>query len=223
MMFTVGLTGDVGAGKSTLLSVWRELGASVISTDVIAKEQWGRPEVLSAAVRRWGGSIVSGGAPDYAAIADFAFSSREEFEFTNSLIHPLTREAVERELASLRGWVVIEIPLLFEGGLRHLIDCIVYVTAEQTRRIMRNLVRGWDDAEIIRRERFLMSRGDKMKMSNLVLCNNGDMEQWLKTAREWGSIFMQIGQAVEHQGLNPKQNSQPLFNFCREMPKEPQG
>lgn len=203
-MFTVGLTGDVGAGKSTLLRVWREQGATVISADAIAKKQWDRPEVIGAAIRRWGDCIVSGGLPDYAKIAGFAFSDRDEFEFTNSLIHPFTIDAVDRELSALSGWVVVEIPLLFESGVRHKFDYVVYATADRALRIKRNAVRGWDDAEITRRENFLMNPDEKMKMSDLVLCNDGDIDRWVKTAHECGIRFLRMAEASEHRDVDSK-------------------
>ena len=207
-MFTVGLTGDVGAGKSTLLRVWRELGAAVISADAIAKRQWDRPEVIGAAIRRWGEGILSDGLPDYAKIAGFAFSDRDEFEFTNALIHPFTMDAIDRELEALGGWVVVEIPLLFESGAAHRFDYIVYATADLSQRVRRNAARGWDDAEIERRERFLMSPEEKMRMSDLVLRNDGDIEEWLKSAHEWGIRFMQMAEAAERSEPNSKQNLQ---------------
>ena len=191
-MLRVALTGDVGAGKSTLLREWSTLGASVINTDSIAKEQWSRAEVISAAAARWGDSIITDGEPDYARIAGFAFSDGEEFNFVNSLIHPFTIAEVDRRLASLRGWVVVEVPLLFESGMHHGFDCVVYVTASDSLRVARNTVRGWSGDEIERRERFLMPREDKERLSDIVLNNDGDRDLWLKRAGEWGSLFRRM-------------------------------
>ncbi|MDR1514319.1 MAG: dephospho-CoA kinase [Synergistaceae bacterium] len=185
-MLTVAVTGDVGAGKSHLVNIWASLGASVIDADAAAKAQWSRPEVLNSAVRRWGNGVLRDGAADFREIARCAFSDEDEYRFMNSLIHPGTRADISRAAASLRGLVVLEIPLLFESGGFGWADCIVYVSAPHDQRVRRNAVRGWDEEEIARRERFLSSRDEKMGKSDMVFVNDGDINRWEAKAHEWG-------------------------------------
>jgi dephospho-CoA kinase len=197
-MLTVVVTGDVGAGKSTLVKIWDSLGATVISADMTAKSQWSKPEVMSEAVARWGSEVSKGGAADFSAIARRAFENEEEYRFMNSLIHPGTAADIRRVSASLRGLVVIEIPLFFEaGGLGDLADYIVYVSAPRNIRAQRNAARGWDEDEIARRERFMMEAEEKKKKSNLVLSNDGDAKRWETVSRERGEKLMAMASAYE--------------------------
>lgn len=197
-MFVVGLTGDVGAGKSTLVDVWRSLGANVIDADEIAKEQWRRQDVLKSAAARWGAGIVKeDGSADFAAIAGIAFADEAEYAYMNHLIHPGTRAEMGRRVANLRGWIVAEIPLLFEAGRHEWIDYVVYVTAPHERRVRRNTIRGWDEGEIGRRERFLKDSADKQTMSDLVLSNEGDMGSWTQTAERCGCLFLEMAAVCE--------------------------
>ncbi|MDR1915991.1 MAG: dephospho-CoA kinase [Synergistaceae bacterium] len=196
-MFTVALTGEVGAGKSSVARVWKSLGAHVIDTDLIAKEQWQRPEIMMAARRRWGDDLIRDGIPDYSKIAERAFENGEEHDFTNRLIHPGAIESTARMMRGLRGWVTLEIPLLFESGWLDLIDCIICVTAPDDLKAARNSVRGWGNDEIRRREKFMIDMAKKQAMSDIVLCNSGSMESWETQARELGLLMRSMAWVYE--------------------------
>ncbi len=192
-MLTVALTGDVGAGKSTVARVWRDMGACVIDADAVAKRQWLRPEVMEQAVARWGDSVRrADGSPDYAAIARHAFQNEEEHAFTNALIHPGARTDLTCAAKAGNGWIVAEIPLLFESGMHDWIDCVAYAAAPIERRIERNAVRGWDAQEILRRERLLLPSAEKQARADFVLFNDGDLEAWKAEARRLGALFLRM-------------------------------
>lgn len=196
-VFTVGLTGDVGAGKSTVVRVWRALGANTIDADAIAKEEWHKPEIARLMTARWGDRVLTDGHPDYAKIAAVAFSNEEEYRFTNALIHPGTRAEISRRANALRGWIVAEIPLLFEAGRHDWIDCVVCVAAPRERRVAQNAFRGWDDDEIRRRERFLIDGEEKRRMSEVVMTNNGTLEAWREQAEARGKLFRRMSGVCE--------------------------
>ena len=196
-MFVVGLTGDVGAGKSTISGIWRDMGANVINSDEAAKRQWKRPDVIRLATGRWGPGVIRDGAPDYKWIAERAFSSREDNDFTNSIIHPLVKAEILRLVSAARGWVVVEIPLLFESGGLDCADMVIYVTADGGTRAARNSARGWDEGEIARRERFLMSSEEKAGMSDMLLRNDGDLSSWENLARDVGRLLLAVSAVYE--------------------------
>ncbi len=171
-MLVTALTGDVGAGKSTLSRVWRDMGANVVDADEIAKEQWMCPEVAGVARARWGDDVYGpDGRPDYAKIAECAFANEAEHRFTIELIHPRTRAEITRRVNALRGWIVAEIPLLFEAGVHDWVDHIVFASAPRDARVARNRARNWDEREILRREKNLLPSLEKQKKSDLVLSN----------------------------------------------------
>lgn len=196
-MFVVGLTGDVGAGKSTLMKVWRALGAHIIDSDAVAKSQWQKTEIREKAAARWGADILEGAGVNFARIAEAAFTDEAEYRFMIGLIHPPTRVELTREACSLRGWIIAEIPLLFEAGRHDWIDCVVYVTAPSERRVARNKARGWDDGEIARRERFMLDSEKKRAMSDLVLCNDASLASWTETAERTGRLFQKMSAVRE--------------------------
>lgn len=189
-MLALGVTGDVGAGKSTLTRLWGEMGASVIDADHIVRDLWLRPSVVAGAVSLWGKEILDEeGRVRPSAVASIAFGSREEYRRLNGLIHPLVRIEMNRRASCLEGWVVAEIPLLFETGPPEWVDVSVYVTSPERARIERNAFRGWTPGEIERREAFLLSSREKKKRADIVIENDGDLGALTEKAQEMAASF----------------------------------
>ncbi|MDY9920960.1 MAG: dephospho-CoA kinase [Synergistota bacterium] len=190
-MLTVGLTGDVGAGKSTLSRVWEEMGATVIDADRVARDMWKLPDVQKKASERWGSDFFEGDQKSvFAKIAAKIFSEEQEYEFVSDLLHPATIAAIDKFVKDAKGWVVVEIPLLFECGRPEWMDIVVFVSATPEMRAERNASRGWDASEIKRRESRLMPRDEKIRKSDWVMENSGSKEEWEAKARELGKIFL---------------------------------
>ncbi len=192
-MLALALTGDVGAGKSTLARLWGEMGASVLDADRVVRALWTRTNVLDAALARWGRGILDAdGKADPSAVASKAFSDRREYDWLCALLHPLVRIEMEKTAASLDGWVVAEIPLLFEGGIPWWIDAAIYVTAPEAGRRERNASRGWRYDEISRRESFLLPGAEKRARADLVVENSSDFETLEREASRLAERFRRL-------------------------------
>jgi dephospho-CoA kinase len=197
-MLVSAVTGDVGAGKSTLTGFWRDAGASVVDADEIVRSLWSRPEVVTDAVSRWGSGIMDAtGAIIPSRVALRAFGDEEEYRWLCALLHPLVRIEMERRVASMEGWIVAEIPLLFESGPPAWIDVSVYVSAPAENRRDRNSVRGWDDLEIVRRESFLLPPDEKKRRASLVLENSGELDDFRALASHHASVFKRLSSIVQ--------------------------
>ena len=196
-MLALALTGDVGAGKSTLARLWGEMGAFVLDADEMVRTLWTRPCILQAALFRWGAEILDEqGKAVPSAIAAKAFADREEYDWICALLHPLVRLEMERSASALEGWVVAEIPLLFEGGVPWWIDGTVYVTAPEAGRRERNVSRGWREDEIPRRESFLLPGSEKRARADLVVGNSSDLETLRKEASRLAEHFRRLSALV---------------------------
>jgi periplasmic divalent cation tolerance protein len=80
------------------------------------------------------------------------------------------------------------------------VDYVVYVGAAEAARAVRterDAARGWGMDEIARRERFMAERGGKMKKSDIVLENDGDIEKWERAAREFGGRLLAMSSVCE--------------------------
>jgi len=164
-----------------------------VSADPIVAELWEGKDLLALAVERWGRAVLTPeGTLDHCAVSRAIFDDEEEYRWACGIIHPLVREEMERRIAGLDGWVVAEIPLLFEKGTPAWIDLTVYVEAPEEERIRRNAVRGWDREELRRRERWLLESEGKKKMADLVISNNGTLDELKARAEGLGLRFLSL-------------------------------
>jgi dephospho-CoA kinase len=131
----VGLTGTIGAGKSTVAGHFESWGAFRIDADRLAREvvEPGTPAL--AGIRRTFGEAViqEDGRLDRAALRRLVFADSEARARLERIVHPVidvrrTELLAEAEQRGSRV-VVLEIPLLFEKGIRDEFDVTVAVDA----------------------------------------------------------------------------------------------
>jgi dephospho-CoA kinase len=127
-IYKVGLTGGIASGKSTVTDMLRNLGATVIDTDAIAKEMTapGQPACQEIAAKFGPQVIKNDGSLDRVRLARIIFRDANEKEWLESLLHPLIRQRVKEltELAAATGQkiIVYDVPLLFETGWQEWVD-----------------------------------------------------------------------------------------------------
>lgn len=195
-MLTIGLTGDVGAGKSTLCRVWKAMGATVLDADTVARDMWKLPEIQAKAEARWGSGFFSGEWKDiFARIAAKIFTDDAEYDFASRLLHDATLKELRRQMAAASGWVVAEIPLLYECGETDWFDGVVFAAASVAKRVERNKKRHWDENEVRRRDAKLMPREEKLRRADWVLENTGSLAEWEDKARKLGTVFLAMNEA----------------------------
>jgi dephospho-CoA kinase len=183
-MYTIGLIGGVASGKSTVAEMLAELGAVVLNADRAAHDVLDQPEVRDQLVARWGrGVLMEDGRIERREVAALVFGGEpeveEERQFLESIVHPLTRIALEtqRELLAGRGQqvFVIDAPLLLEAGWDTSCDVIVLVDTPEEHRRKYAKKRGWSDEELDRREAAQMPLDEKRHRADLVIDNAGDL------------------------------------------------
>lgn len=122
MTFILGLSGGIGSGKSTVTRILEELGAVTIDADAIvhAQQAPGQP-MLAELARAFGPSVLAAdGALDRPALAAIVFRDETARARLGEIVHPpviaeMMRRA-EAAVAAGEPLVVLDIPLLFEGG-----------------------------------------------------------------------------------------------------------
>ena len=155
--------------------------------DAVVAELWRRPDIVGAAVGRWGSGILdSEGRVVFAHVAARLFSSRAEYDWGCALLHPPAKAELARRVASLdpkRDWAVAEIPMLFESGVPDWATATVFVTASRDVRAERCRARGWDDAELPRREAFFLPSEERAARSDFVVRNDGGLDDLERSVR----------------------------------------
>lgn len=193
-MIAVALTGGIGSGKSTVGSLLVERGAVLIDADRIAREvvEPGT-EGLERVVERFGsGILLDDGNLDRPQLASIVFADEAGRADLNAIVHPAVgRRIAERlaELASADVIVVLDIPLLVEGGPRDrypvagvlVIDCPV---GDAIERLVAG--RGMDRADAERRAAAQASRPERVAQADFVILNVGTLDELaLMTDRAW--------------------------------------
>ncbi|RNB70044.1 dephospho-CoA kinase [Brevibacillus panacihumi] len=147
MEMILGLTGGIATGKSTVTGMLRERGIPVIDADQIARDvvEPGKP-AYEAIVAHFGREILlADGQIDRKKLGEIVFSDESERQKLNAIVHPEVRrvmreeaEAAEKNGASI---VFMDIPLLFESKLQHMVDKIVVVYAPAHMQLARMMER----------------------------------------------------------------------------------
>ena len=183
-MLLIGLTGNVGSGKSTVARLWREeRGATVIDADLLGAEAV-KPgsEALKKLVDRFGDKILQAdGSLDRRLMGQIAFSSSEDLEALNSIVHPeIIRQitsAVEQARNRGKPVVVVDAALVFEFGIDEIMDRMVVVDAPLQIRKQRMLAKNkMDDQTLEKLMSFQLSAEELRRRGHYVIENHGDLD-----------------------------------------------
>ncbi len=195
-MLRVGLTGNVGAGKSTTVALFASWGATIIDTDILAREVVAAGSPALAEIREaWGDSVIArDGELDRAAMRQIVFSDPEARKRLEAILHPSIRER-SRELfveAEARGdrIAIGVVPLLFEAGLETEYDVVLLIDAPLEQRIERLVnKRGLsaDEARAIADAQ--MPAQEKRTRADFIIDNDSDITSLERRAWEtWKEI-----------------------------------
>ena len=115
----IGITGTTGSGKSTLTKYLAQKNIPVIDADVLAREVVGKGNVcLQCIVAVFGKDILNNDDTlNRKALARKAFSSKENTQKLNNIIHPFIIMATLQKidvLQKIHSLILIDAPLLFE-------------------------------------------------------------------------------------------------------------
>lgn len=139
----IGLTGQSGAGKSTVAEFIKGDGICVINADLLVARLYNSGSVcIKSLSSAFGAEIINcDGSLNRTVLAQKAFSSKENTELLNSIVHPFVIYEFLREIkaAAFGGaeLVVFDAPQLFECNADMICDVIISVTADLQTRIER--------------------------------------------------------------------------------------
>lgn len=185
----LGLAGGIGAGKTAVAKVLADMGFVIIDSDKDARQALEQPEVRAALVEWWGPHVLKPDASiDRSRVAAIVFADSAQRTRLEALVHPLikgSREAIiARAAADGRPGVVIDAPLLFEAGSNKECDGVLFIDAPRTLRLERVAAnRGWDEAELARREAAQLPLEKKREWSDEVIVNDGPPERLIEQIR----------------------------------------
>ena len=133
-MIVLGLTGSVGMGKSTAAAMLRRLGVPVHDADATVHDLMTPGGAAVAAVAKvFPDTRRKDGGIDRVALGRRVFADGKALQRLERILHPLVRRSQQRFLAAARArrepLVVLDVPLLFEGGGEARCDKVLVVSA----------------------------------------------------------------------------------------------
>lgn len=199
MSLIIGLTGSIASGKSTISHMFDELDIPVVDADLIAREvvEPGE-ESYRQIIDTFGTNILlEDRTINRKKLGSIVFSNEDKRKKLNAIVHPAVRQRMlERRDAYVRKdykCVVLDIPLLYESNLVHLVDKTIVVYVDKTIQLQRLMERDRStEHEALQRIRSQMSLEEKIKMADAVIDNNRSQmesyQQLLDILRSWNIL-----------------------------------
>jgi dephospho-CoA kinase len=132
-MIVIGLTGSIGMGKSTVTQMFAEEGAPGFDSDAAVHALYAPGGAAVVPVEAAFPGVTKDGAIDRAALSARVVGDIDAIKRLEDIVHPLVRQAqiefLQRQRDAGARVVVLDIPLLFEGGGARLVEKTVVVSA----------------------------------------------------------------------------------------------
>ncbi|SNC66892.1 dephospho-CoA kinase [Marinobacter sp. es.048] len=189
-MAVIGLTGGIGSGKSTVARLFGDLGVHWVDADDVAREvvEPGTPALARIAEHFGHEILTSDGTLDRARLRGIVFQEPEERVWLESLLHPIIREELIRQLNPENyqlPYVLLVSPLLLETDQHELVDRIIVIDVPKDVQLERTMARDTNSREQV--ERIIaaqMSREDRLARADEVVDNNRPLDDVMRQVRE---------------------------------------
>ncbi len=187
----IGLTGGISTGKTTvshyLTTVChiRVLDADGYSKEAVAKNS----PILQTIKQRYGADICfKNGELNRKKLADIIFNSSKEKQWLESQIHPYVRQKFRQDMEQYQERIIVlDIPLLFESNLTHLVREIWVVYCSYEQQLQRLMTRNHlSKEEAIARIKSQLPLAEKIEKADIILDNSSTLD----------ALYQQIEQAL---------------------------
>ena len=190
-MIILGLTGSIGCGKSSVSNILKDNNIDIIDADLISRNILNDKNLLNLVFERFGDSVKNvDGSLNRKALGNIVFNDDNKLIELNSLTHPRIKANIinEIELLKLRNKevIVIDAPLLIEGGYLEMVDKLLVITCNNEIQVSRIQKRdNCTRQEALSRINSQMSQEEKVKYADYILDNSGSIEDLKENTREF--------------------------------------
>lgn len=177
--YRVGLTGGIASGKTTVANLFAALGASLVDTDVLAREVVapGTP-LLAEVVDHFGAGILAAdGGLDRRKLRERVFADPDERRWLEERLHPAIRALTDARCEAATGpYCLVAIPLLVETGGKNRFDRVLVVDCDPKIQLARVMARDGISREAAQRMLDAQaSREARLSVADDVIRNDADV------------------------------------------------
>ena len=176
----VGLTGGIASGKSLVGAMFVKLGASLIDTDVVAREvvALGEPGLAAVGAEFGPSVLLPSGELNRPALRSLVFADDAKRRQLEAILHPLIRSRTRAKLEGLEApYALVAVPLLVETSFGELVDRILVVDSPEAVQLERLMRRdGIPRAEAQAMLRAQADRATRLQAAHDVIDNSGAQE-----------------------------------------------
>lgn len=187
-MVIVALTGNYGMGKSSVTALFSRCGACTLDSDEIVAGLLQKKAVIEKIRMLLGPRILNADRSlNKGAVADIIFHNKTARRKIEAFLHPLVFQAMEALIKMLKPHdcvVIVEVPLLFEGGFQKRFDRTVAVYTSQKTALARLRKAGVSRKDALARLHAQMDIREKKRLADYVINNNGTRQQTMAQVKE---------------------------------------
>ncbi len=143
-MKIIGITGGIGSGKSTVAKVFNFYDVPVFTADTEGKIISDcNPIAVESIKKLFGNDIYVDGKLNRKSVAAQVFEDKDKLLQLNQIIHPLVKLSFDNfcNKNANKSFVAIESAILIESGFYNFVDFSVMVSAPESLRIKRVVLR----------------------------------------------------------------------------------
>ncbi|CCB85618.1 MULTISPECIES: dephospho-CoA kinase [Parachlamydia] len=178
----IAVTGGLSSGKSSVCRFFKDLGAYVVSADLIV-HQLLSPETAPGqkVIHLLGEEILVDRQIDRSKVAQKVFNNPELLKSLEKILHPAVWDEIERSYQTAyreqnTSLFVAEIPLLFEAGAENIYDSTIAILADPKVSQQHFMdATGLDAIAYEKRMAQQLSPYEKAHRADYVIINNGNL------------------------------------------------
>ncbi len=180
-MLVVALTGGIGSGKTTVSQLFEAFGIPVVDTDIIARQLVAPGEVaLKAIINQFGSAILSADRSlNRTKLRQIIFQNAEKKAQLESILHPLIRQEVARQISALIApYCIVAIPLLIENNQQGIANRTLVVDTPESAQLARVTLRdNQTENEVSAIISAQASRDERLAAADEVIHNDGSLAE----------------------------------------------
>jgi len=193
----LGVTGGIATGKTTVVRMLEELGAPVIDFDLLAREVVKPGEPAWKDIVGYFGEevLLKDGSLDREKLSGIVFQDVEKRKMLESFTHPRIYEASARQVKKIvekdpNAIVQLDIPLLIEQNLQHMVHKVLVIYIPREKQIARLIERdGMSREGAVDRLRAQLPIDEKLGKADFVIHNEKTLEETKKQVEDLWQVL----------------------------------